>query len=102
MMLRQIMFARVANNKDNHSVLVQIARDLKRCREVSAAGTTTENSLDAAQLARHFKRLPIRDVDNLVHILDVHVWWHNFLTNAFHEVRRGLYHFSSFLISLEN
>src|SRR6266404_6743791 len=102
MMLAEIVFAGIADNKNDNGVFIQVPGDLERCSKVGSARTTTEDSFHATQLAGHLKRVAIGDVDDLVNVFDVHIWRHNFLTDSFNQVRRRFDDLPSLFVSFED
>src|ERR1051325_11118643 len=101
-MLRQVMFARVADDEDDDRFFVERRSHAQRRTEISAGGTAAENSFQASQHARHLKRFTIRDVDHFVDVLDVNVWWDDLLADAFDEIRSRFDDLSGLFVRLED
>src|ERR1700752_801356 len=102
MVLREIVLAGVADNKDYNCVLIKITRHAQRRSKICACGPTAEDSFHASEQTRHLKRLPIRNVNNLVDVFDVNVRWNDLLTNSLDEVRSGFNDLSRLFVSLKD
>src|ERR1700741_714648 len=102
MMLGEIVFTGVANNKNDDCILIQVGCHTECSCEIRPRGTAAKDSLHASQKTRHLKRLSIRDVNHFVDVLDLNVRRHYLLTDSFDEVRSRLHNLSRLLISLEN
>src|SRR5689334_6193722 len=101
-MLRQIMFAGVANDENNNGIFVEICSDAKCRGEIRSRRTAAKNSFQASELARQLKRFAIRNVDDFVDVLDVYVRRHNLLPDSFNQVRSGFHDLSGLFESLED
>src|SRR6185369_3468521 len=101
-MLRQVMFASVANNENHDRILVETLRDAQSCRKISAGRPAAEDSLQSPEQSRHFERFAIGYIYHFVDELDVDVRGDDFLADSSHEIRSRLWGFACFLVGLEN
>src|SRR5262245_1307531 len=102
MMLRQVMLAGIANNENNDRILIKISRYSQSRSEICSGRTAAEDSFYSPELARHLKRITIRDVNHFVDVLDVHIRRNNFLADSLDEIRRRFNDLPCLFISLEN
>src|SRR5215208_6628215 len=102
MEFRQIPLARIGDDEYDQVVFAEAARQLQGRAEVRARRAAAEDALFAAEPARELKRIPVRDVDNLVDVFHVDVFRDDLLAYAFYEVRRGLHQLARLFISLKD
>src|SRR5215213_4077202 len=102
MMLRQVMLASVANNKNYNCIFIEIARDTQSRSEIGTSRSTAKDPFHSPKHARQLERFTIRDVDHFIDILDVYIRGHDLLADSLDEVWSRLHDLSSFFIGLEN
>ena len=102
MVFRQVVLAGVANYENDDRVLIEIVCDAQSSGEICACRSAAKDSLQSPKHARQIERFPIRDVDHLVDVLDVHVRRNNFLTDTFDEIRSSLDDLPGFFVRLED
>src|SRR6266542_5646705 len=102
MKLGEVVFARVADDENNHRVLIQIARYPQSSSAIGAGRPAAKNPFYSSELSREIKRLAIGDVHHFVDILYLRIARQNFLADALNQVRSRFGNLSRLFVSLVN